>query len=444
MHNITRSNYTPKVGDYHNTFLHDPVKRKVWVFDCDGLYEDITKTNIIVVNEQGDSVDYAASQNLVTQLHQADQTAINNVDSASQARDTQLQTNLNQASTTLGARIEEVNTQSIARDTQNKNQLSARIDNADTAIATLNEVADGLADDIARLDSTAVFGVSLTQGTDVKLIVTDGTQQTETVFREANANLKGLMPASSYNQITKNTQDIQKLQNAGLYRGSFATVSAAPTSTPDVRFVGGEAFQNDVVTIQQATYESKTGVARYRISVDDDSNITYAFEHWVDKDVPTFDTDQAGLIVGSEEDGEIGANTDGTGAVNGWSTVKSDIATNAANIETNTTNITANTTAIASLGTRVTSAEGSVASIASRMTTAESDIADNTEAISTNTTAIAAINAKPVEGATTTTLGDNTEALLTTSGMMNHWVDITESGLPDDPDANTFYYTVAR
>ena len=35
MRNITRSNYDPKTGDYHNMIVHDPVRGKIWLFDCD-------------------------------------------------------------------------------------------------------------------------------------------------------------------------------------------------------------------------------------------------------------------------------------------------------------------------------------------------------------------------------------------------------------------------
>ena len=57
---------------------------------------------------------------------------------------------------------------------------------------------------------------------------------------------------------------------------------------------------------------------------------------------------------------------------------------------------------------------------------------------------IADINGKAVQAATDTTIGDNTEKLLTPAGVMRQWVDITQSGLPANPDANTFYYVVGQ
>lgn len=56
---------------------------------------------------------------------------------------------------------------------------------------------------------------------------------------------------------------------------------------------------------------------------------------------------------------------------------------------------------------------------------------------------VANIEEKQVEvGSSTTTLKDVDEALLTASGMMARWVDVSKTGLPSSPDANTFYYTV--
>lgn len=56
--------------------------------------------------------------------------------------------------------------------------------------------------------------------------------------------------------------------------------------------------------------------------------------------------------------------------------------------------------------------------------------------------AVDAIGDKGVQAETDTTIADNTENLLTVKGMMRQFVDITNSGLPANPDPYTFYYTV--
>lgn len=68
MRTIIRDNYTPKAGDYHEKIVRDEVNNKQWIFDCDGVFTDITDTtsDIEVVNELGPSTSAATSQKLVT------------------------------------------------------------------------------------------------------------------------------------------------------------------------------------------------------------------------------------------------------------------------------------------------------------------------------------------------------------------------------------------
>ena len=42
MRTILRDNYTPELGDYHEIIVRDEANNKVWLFDCDGVYSDIT------------------------------------------------------------------------------------------------------------------------------------------------------------------------------------------------------------------------------------------------------------------------------------------------------------------------------------------------------------------------------------------------------------------
>ena len=68
MRTIIRNNYDPHVGDYHERIIQDDAREKTWLFDCDGVYLDITagRGDVKVVNELGDSEVDATSQALVT------------------------------------------------------------------------------------------------------------------------------------------------------------------------------------------------------------------------------------------------------------------------------------------------------------------------------------------------------------------------------------------
>lgn len=441
MRNITRSNYDPHIGDYHNMIVHDPVRGKIWLFDCDGVYLDMSKTNVTVVDEYGVSTDYAASQALVTRTNDR----VTAVDQASHERDDILEGKIDDEIANRKAADTAMDNATRAREQAMADDYTAKYQTLDNDIETLTRVTDGLATDVEQIERTAVFGTTLSQsdGAKIDLIVNDGGTTTTTTIRNANANQNGLMDSATYTQVQDNTDAIQHLQNAGLYRGSFQVIGDAPTHTPDPAFVNGEIFNNDYISVQNATHEGESGSARYRAFVDGNNDVTYAFETFIDKDILPFSTGNLGLIKGSASgDGTVEANSDGTGSVIGWSTLSSQVETNRQNIATNAGNITSLDTRmgtaegnITSLGTRMGTAEGNITSLTTRMGTAEGNITTNTSGIST-------INGKGVQATTDTTIGANTEKLLTVKGMLRQWVDITQSGLPASPDPDVFYYTV--
>lgn len=444
MRNITRSNYDPHTGDYHNVIVHDPVRGKIWVFDCDGVFLDASKTNITVVDEYGESAEYAASQSLVTRTHDTLDTKIDGVDEASHDRDDILDGKIADEIELRASEDARLDREAKAREQEMTDDYTAKYQSLDNDIETLTRVTDNLTTDVENIERTAVFGATLNQSdqTKIDLIVNDGGVSTTTTIRNANATQNGLMPAASYNQIAENTDAIQHLQNAGLYRGSFATINDAPTHTPDPAFVNGEIFNNDYISVQTATHAGETGSARFRAFVDANDDVTYAFEIFIDKDIKNFTTGNPGLIVGGTADGSVSANQDGTGSVAGWTTVKNDIADNAQAISDNTD-------AIDDLEDRMDDAEADISGLDGRMTTAEGNITGLTTRmgtaegnITTNANAITTLQNKGVQATTDTTLGTNTENLLTVKGMLRQWVDITNTGLPASPDPDVFYYVV--
>lgn len=65
MRTIYRDNYTPQIGDYHERIIIDGAQEKQWLFDCDGVYTDITG-GVEIVNEKGQATNKAVSQKLFT------------------------------------------------------------------------------------------------------------------------------------------------------------------------------------------------------------------------------------------------------------------------------------------------------------------------------------------------------------------------------------------
>lgn len=65
MRTIHRNNYDPQLGDYHERIVIDDAREKRWLFDCDGVYNDITEVK--VADELGDSPNHAISQRAATE-----------------------------------------------------------------------------------------------------------------------------------------------------------------------------------------------------------------------------------------------------------------------------------------------------------------------------------------------------------------------------------------
>lgn len=69
MRTIIRDNYEPRPGDYHDRIVHDTVNNRIWLFDCDGVYLNVSRTWLKVVNELGENDEnFVPSQALLTRL----------------------------------------------------------------------------------------------------------------------------------------------------------------------------------------------------------------------------------------------------------------------------------------------------------------------------------------------------------------------------------------
>ena len=130
----------------------------------------------------------------------------------------------------------------------------------------------------------------------------------------ANGSSAGLMSKEAYSQLEKNTANIQQLQ--GNFIRLLYTASSAPTSDDIQSFVVSKGYTPSptvsvVVSATNHVWRYYTGTGYKDDGVDA---------------ITQFTNNIAGVIKGSSEDGSVGAGSDGTGKVNGWQTVKDDIA----------------------------------------------------------------------------------------------------------------------
>lgn len=165
MHTIIRDDYTPQLNEYHEIILVDPTRRKTWLFDCDGVFTDITKIN--VVSERGDSEEYAASQKWLTEeleaLEAADVALQDNIDAEETARiaaDETLQDNIDaEEADRIAADTEiwdEIETLEAASDVVDIVGTKAELDNYDTSKLTDEDIIKVLQDE-TKEDATTYY-----------------------------------------------------------------------------------------------------------------------------------------------------------------------------------------------------------------------------------------------------------------------------------------------
>lgn len=205
----------------------------------------------------------------------------------------------------------------------------------DTANAAQADATQALADaEQAQTDAdnAIVSGSITTTNTTGNLVLTKGTGSTvTTAIPIASASQTGLMNAQTYAGITSLDTRVSALE------GKNTTVYVTfPNSNPDQATI-------------TSTFTTKAGRAPVAgdYAVDIAKNLTYGYDGttWTkvgtDVSVPQFSLGTPGLIVGSDEDGTVFAETDGTGSVKGWDTLTTQVTTIDGEVQTAQSDITA-------------------------------------------------------------------------------------------------------
>lgn len=147
MRTIIRNNYTPVINDYHDTDVYDEAQNKIWRFDCDGVFLDISSSVPVLDDEMSDESENGVKNKVIkkyvddadeaeaTARYDADAAhteAINSETDARQQADTELTDAINgEAQTRLQADTElenKITAETAARDsgdTQLHNEIAA-------------------------------------------------------------------------------------------------------------------------------------------------------------------------------------------------------------------------------------------------------------------------------------------------------------------------------
>lgn len=234
----------------------------------------------------------------------------------------------------------------------------------DTANAAQADATQALADaEQAQTDAdnAIVSGQVTVDATSGSLVLTRGTGAAVTTpIPIASASQTGLMNAQTYAGITNLDARVSALE------GKNTTVYVTfPNDNPD---------QATITSV----FTTKAGRAPVAgdYAVDIAKNLTYGYDGstWTkvgtDVSVPQFALGTPGLIVGSDEDGTVFAETDGTGSVKGWDTLTGRVGTNETDIDELQTSMTQVEGDISEIQTSLGGKQGTLTSVTVTLTVA--------------------------------------------------------------------------
>lgn len=218
---------------------------------------------------------------------------------------------LNSTGTAISNAAEALSRANIAKETADA--LKVTVDEHTTAIAQLEiEAQQALTDANDAFDQT-----SITQTAEAATItMTRGTGSQEQIpFPIASSVQTGMMNAQTYAGIVNLTARVDKLEaSKTVYYVTFSSTSPTDSELTSLfTSVSGRA---------PTAGDYLTDIAK---------SLTYGYNgtNWIkvetSADIPMFTSETPGLIKGNTADGTVAAETDGTGSVNGWDTVKTDI-----------------------------------------------------------------------------------------------------------------------
>lgn len=156
-------------------------------------------------------------------------------------------------------------------------------------------------------------------------LYTNATSTKSVVMPVASSTQAGVMNSATYDAVTQNTSNLNAIMSGAV---AITGLSASPS-------------QSDLTTAWQTETGLTTLINRASIyDVDNDKVWTYytndttwhAASNTSQVTINTFTNSSEGTIKGSTNTGQVFAESDGTGSVNGWDTLSGAVSTNTGNI----------------------------------------------------------------------------------------------------------------
>lgn len=344
----------PLNGAYNNTIVKYLMTGHVYLYNSVGIPALLNEGSIVDDELSLDSTNPVQNKIITKALNdEAEvretkdnelQQSIKNVEgSLTTALETEI-TNRENADNALRQQIENV-------DNNLSTAIDGKVDKVDGKGLSTNDytnadknIVDGLE---SKLDQDVINSIQISSNTSTDVLVledgkvnlwTGSINTYEVPLPVASSDSAGVMNAATFNAIADNSNKITNiLQGTVVITGLSATPTQEELTTQwkaasgETELINGARIY-DVTNHVNWTYYTN---ANEWLSVGAGGE-SISVNQWTNS--------AAGIIKGSTEEGQIFAEADGTGSVNGWDAVKSDIANNASNLTTLSNTVAANTT----------------------------------------------------------------------------------------------------
>lgn len=213
----------------------------------------------------------------------------------------------------------------------NKPQVNSMFSLRDEQISSLNDNTLSLSSAITSLQgqvnrqnitklnyNTSTHELSLTRG-DGSLLIKP--------LPMASGTTDGLMPMGSYSQLNKNTSDIASLMANGSWRATYPSYAAMLAAHPGLDVSSSGWAINDYVFVEKD--ETKNDQETSYVV---DANKKLQFRRLETITISTATNSELGIVKGSNTNGQIFVESDGSMSLVGYDTLTSGISNNTADI----------------------------------------------------------------------------------------------------------------
>lgn len=308
--------YAPENGAYENALVYYEASGVSYIYSSDGIYTKIAQ----ITGGQGEVISVNGKKGVVTITIDeldgltADQ-IVSRINSAKAEDKAYTDAKIAQVEADIPTKTSDLTNDSrFQNDTQVANAIAPVSTKIDTVDAAINK---NVVNSVGITANSSTDTLNLTDG---KINIKTGTTTSEAIpFPVASATSAGVMNSATYQGLV-NVTDIAN----GLLEGAVAVsgLSEEPTQTQVSNAwktaTGRTTLMNravvyDVTNQKLWTYYTNT-------------TTWYPVTAGGSVDVQPWTNTQAGIVKGSTIDGQIFAENDGTGSVNGWDEVKTGIS----------------------------------------------------------------------------------------------------------------------